>query len=87
MNTHELKTWPEFYEVIASGEKTFELRYDDRGFHAGDILRLREWSLEIEQYTGREMSVTVTYLWTGFGLKSGWVVMGFQPNKPLNPTR
>lgn len=41
---HELKTIQPFYDDIASGHKTFELRRDDRDFQVGDLLWLREWS-------------------------------------------
>jgi hypothetical protein len=40
--THELKCWPEFFKPIQSGEKTFELRRNDRNFHLNDILILKE---------------------------------------------
>lgn len=77
MTTHNLKTWPEFYNAIAGGEKTFDLRKDDRGFHVGDVLCMQEWSPRTKEYTGRELAVTVTYIVSGFGLQPGWVAMGF----------
>lgn len=40
---HELKTWPAYFKRLASGEKTFEIRRNDRGFQAGDIVILREY--------------------------------------------
>jgi len=40
---HELKIWPEFYHAVLSGEKTFELRKNDRDFHVGDVLHLKEF--------------------------------------------
>jgi hypothetical protein len=61
---HELKIRPEFFAPILSGEKRFELRKDDRGFHAGDTLRLREWTSE-GGYSGREASADVSYLVSG----------------------
>ena len=78
--THELKCWPEFYGALASGEKTFELRKDDRRFRAGDVLWLREWRrLRVDpvegEYTGREMRRTVTYVLSGMGLEPGYVCM------------
>ena len=29
---HELKTWIEYFELVMSGEKPFELRKNDRDF-------------------------------------------------------
>ncbi len=76
MNTHDLKCWPDFYAPLESGEKTFELRKDDRGFHAGDTLVLREWLPTAKEYTGREMRRTVTYLVCGLPwLQPGYVCM------------
>ncbi len=37
---HELKIIPDFFEAVASGKKKFEVRYDDRGYQAGDELIL-----------------------------------------------
>jgi hypothetical protein len=80
--THDLKTWPEFFEPLRKGEKRFELRKEnDRVFHAGDTLRLREWS-KTTGYTGRELSMDVTYLLSGqmFGLERGHVCMSLVPS-------
>lgn len=38
--THELKTLPAYFDAVERGEKTFEVRRDDRGFQKGDIVRL-----------------------------------------------
>ena len=77
---HELKCWPEFFSAILTGEKTFELRKDDRQppFRAGDVLWLREWRRGDKEYTGRDLRLTVTYVLSGFGLERGYAVMGFQ---------
>ena len=76
---HELKTWPDFFNPVLTGETNFELRYDDRGFHAGDILRLREWDRK-NGYTGREIRLVVTYLLCGFPwLTKGYVAMATKP--------
>ena len=45
MTIHELKIWPQYFDAIASGIKTFEVRKDDRGFAVGDTLVLKEWKL------------------------------------------
>lgn len=73
---HELKTWPEFYQALHTGEKTFELRVDDRGYRAGDVLHLREWNPRSETYSGREMRRLVTYIISGqWGLEKDVVCM------------
>jgi hypothetical protein len=43
MKQHELKTWPEYFEALREGKKTFEIRENDRGFETGDILILKEF--------------------------------------------
>lgn len=88
---HELKIWPEFFEAIMSGSKTFELRRDDRGFVKGDLLALSEWDPATKEYTGRGTSRIVTYLLghradagcaATFGLQPGYVIMGItEPNR------
>ena len=43
MKVHELKTWPESFEALWYDMKTADFRRNDRGFAAGDVLRLVEW--------------------------------------------
>ena len=72
---HELKCWPEPYQAILSGEKRFELRKNDRGFEAGDVLYLREWNPDTG-YTGRSCEVVVIWELTKFeGLEPGYCIM------------
>lgn len=61
MKTHELKTWPAYFEAILQGWKPWEVRVDDRGFNLEDQLLLKEYSL-VQGFTGREMLVKVTYI-------------------------
>ena len=86
---HELKILPEYFEAVASGAKTFELRKDDREpcFCSLDILRLREWRKPVNNngarylegvYTGREANRLVTYVLRDFhGLQPGYCILGF----------
>lgn len=75
---HELKTWPTFYQAVEQCRKTFEVRKDDRFFVEGDILHLREWDAEKEEYTGKSLFRKVCYVLPGgeFGIEAGYVVLG-----------
>ena len=72
---HELKILPEYFDAVRCGDKRFEIRKNDRNFHRGDVLRLKEW--DGEKYTGEEIDVLVRYVlyeWTG-GLQPGYCIM------------
>lgn len=77
---HELKTWNEYFEEVVTGNKTFEVRKNDRAFKKGDTLILKEWDNFRETFTGRKLARTVTYVFEGgsFGLAKGFVVMAIQ---------
>lgn len=62
---HDLKCWPEPFHAVWHGIKTHEIRNNDRDFQVGDTLKLREWFPTKELYTGREITVAVTYLTSG----------------------
>jgi hypothetical protein len=79
---HELKTWPEYFEAMVTGKKTFEVRKNDRdrGFEVDDNLHLREFDPETETYTGREIIAVISYILHGplFGIKKGYCVMSLK---------
>jgi len=77
MTEHELKCWPVYFSAVLRGDKTFEVRKDDRGFKVGDTLWLREWHPE-KGYTGAELRKRVTYALSGtsLGIAMGYIVMG-----------
>lgn len=87
MREHILKTWGRYWDVVASGEKTFEVRRDDRGFQKGDVLVLRrcddapphyESEGDAGRFSTRDLRKRVTWILTGgqFGIEPGYVVMG-----------
>ena len=73
-----LKTLPAFYNAVLIGEKTFEVRYNDRDYRVGDVLILREWTGR--GYTGENIVVRVSYILSApeFGTQPGWSVLGFK---------
>ncbi len=58
----EKKVWPEFFQKIIDGNKTFELRLADFKCSVGDTLILREWDPKTKNYTGRTLEKNVTYV-------------------------
>ncbi len=58
----EKKVWPEYFQKIMDGVKTYELRLADFECKPGDVLVLKEWDPKTKQYTGRIIEKTVTYV-------------------------
>jgi Domain of unknown function (DUF3850) len=86
---HELKTDPDVFVAVRDGEKTYEIRKDDRGFAVGDLLWLRQTRHSGEamrtggplEYTGEEIHAVVSHVLRGpiYGLADGWVIMSVKP--------
>lgn len=71
---HHIKLGETFFEEVASGEKTFELRKNDRDYKKGDILEMMEF--KDGKNTGRTVRVLVTYILEEFaGLEDGYCIM------------
>jgi hypothetical protein len=62
---HHLKTLSMFWVKVYDGSKKFEVRKDDRSYNVGDTLDLHEVDNIDGHYTGRILSVIVTYLLRG----------------------
>ncbi len=78
---HELKAHPQYFKKLISGEKTFEIRKNDRNFQVGDILELQEWNPDNLEYTGKSTKRIVTYIIWGDATESifplpGYCIMG-----------
>lgn len=58
----EKKAWPEYFEKILSGEKTYDMRIADFEINQGDILILKEYDPETKEYTGRSIEKKVGYV-------------------------
>lgn len=86
MKTHYLKTWSKYFKPVVSGEKTFEIRINDRNYQIGDILVLQEYDFDTQTYTGDAFRVIVAYIFYGgrFGIDDSMVVMAI---KPINHCR
>ena len=75
---HELKTWHDYFEMMWRGDKTFELRRNDRDYKVGDLLLLREYDEKAGAYMPRSMLMHVTCVVKdvpAFGLQDGFCIM------------
>lgn len=75
MVLHELKILPQYFEPVIDGNKTFEIRKDDREYAVGDLLLLKEY--KDDNFTGHAILQEVTYI-TNFNQEPGYVVMGIK---------
>lgn len=88
----EKKAWPEYFQKIIDGDKTYDLRVADFECQPGDILVLKEWDPQTKKYTGRKIEKKVTYVgktknfnfWTQTEIeKYGYQIMAFgSKNRP-----
>lgn len=90
-NHHELKIWPQYFEHVKRGTKTFEYRRDDRGFCFGDIVTLKEWDPTRDYinnipgplgpprgYTGKQLRFKIGYI-LPVPEREGFVVFSLLP--------
>ncbi len=73
---HRIKCWPKYFQPLQIGQKTFEVRINDRDYQVGDSLDIREWSPITESYTERYVVKLITYMIQGVcGLPENVCVM------------
>lgn len=73
---HELKTATQYFQALWIGDKTFEIRNNDRNFKERDEIVLQEIDADAD-YTGREIHGFIRYL-TYFKQRPGYVVFSYQ---------
>ena len=77
MKVHNLKIKPQYFKDVVSGDKTFEVRKNDRDFEVGDAIFLGEY--ENGRYTGITAYVKITYILDNPEYcKEGYVILGIK---------
>ena len=75
---HEIKILKHYAERIVSGEKDFEVRFNDRDYQKGDIIRFnvitQKDGLRISDYD--PLIREIKYIHTGLGMEKGYVILG-----------
>lgn len=82
--THEIKILETFADAVANGEKTFEVRENDRGYQKGDLIHFKVVDKHGWEIYGQPLSVMVfeiTYVLSGWGLKDNWVALAIREVK------
>ncbi len=92
MQLHFLKIEERYYEAIERGQKTCELRYNDRDYQAGDLIRfITKWVGQDrpsgERFEGdywvRANVYKITHVLHEFdGLKKDYVILSLKLNIP-----
>lgn len=78
---HQLKLERAFLKPVFNGEKTFEIRKNDRGFQKGDTVRYKvvdDLGFHVRTDLD-EMEFKITYVLSGWGLEPGFVAFGIRP--------
>lgn len=89
--THWLKTWPASWHAVKDGTKTAEVRFDDRDFRVGDLVRLllyhpcggtsghfadaRGCPSDMHKATSLTREITHVLYGGRFGIEPGFVVL------------
>ena len=81
---HELKIAKNYADSVYLGDKTFEVRLNDRGFQKGDIVRFhplsRSGATVDERHPLYDKEYEITYVLGSFyGLAQGYVAFGIKP--------
>lgn len=75
---HDLKIDLPYYMAVIRGEKTFEIRNNDRGYQKGDTVTLTPHTSQgMIKSRLPPINATITYV-SGFNQKENWVVFGIK---------
>lgn len=84
MKTHELKLNKEFADAVLCGEKSFEIRENDRGFQKGDHVVFHVidpkavFSSFYVDHPLNDKEFEIVYVINGWGLKNGYVAFSIR---------
>lgn len=77
--THKIKILEPYADAIVEGRKNFEVRFNDRGYNAGDFVEFTVISndgIPFLTHPLNNKTHRITYVFNGMGIKDEWVVFG-----------
>ncbi len=79
--THEIKIQKQFVEAVYLGEKTFEVRCNDRGYQKGDLIKFEVMNGQLRDLTHplNDRTFEITYVLGSFvGLAPNYVAFAIR---------
>ena len=82
---HELKIEKPLADAVLDGRKTFDVRKNDQGFNAGDLVRFEvikhgaAFTYRCEGHPLNGEMYRIGYVLSGWGLKEGYVAFSIMP--------
>lgn len=80
--THKIKILESFANAVLNGDKTFEVRKNDRGYQKGDRIIFTVLydsdKLEMISHPLHSLTYEITYVLAGWGIEDGYVVFGIR---------
>ena len=81
MRTHSIKIREEYADAVLSGDKTFEIRYNDRGYQTGDqvVFTVIRGGETVKDHPINQKNYVITYVIGGFHVEKDYVVFAIKP--------
>ena len=80
--THNIKIKESFSDAVNRGDKTFEVRKNDRGYQKGDHVRFEVLydsdGCEMIDHPLSKKCFEITYVLSGWGIEDGYCVFGIK---------
>ena len=75
IQTHCIKIQQKFADAVFCGDKSFEIRYNDRGYQKGDLIRFRVMDGDDfnKYHFLNDKTYEITYVLSGWGICEGYV--------------
>ena len=80
---HRIKLSEDFAEAVLNGDKSFEIRKNDRGYQKGDtvvftVVERDNPVFEVAKHPLNGRLFEITYVISGWGLRDGYVAFGIR---------
>lgn len=78
--THELNVMAPIADAIWNGSKSFDIRKNERGFNAGDLVRYQctSWEHEPIEHEINHALFRITYVRSGYGMQERFVAFSIE---------